>query len=269
MDLDFQVTIRVFEELKAQFAQPQPNLEKCKDLMAKLKLAMTKFSFPGAVTDSEQEKKQLLLAREILEHGVLLSVKLKDISSFERFVAQVKAYYFDYATKLPASSRQYMIIGLNLIHLLAQNKLDEFHTELELIPLEKHQDIYVKHPIQLEQYMMEGAYNKVLKAKDNVPHESYSFFMEMLMGTVRNEIADCLQKAYNVISVKDGQKLLGFSNPKQFESYLTKRNWTITTNNHGIDEVTFKVEAETKPEIPSMKLIQQQLHYASELERII
>jgi len=162
-----------------------------------------------------------------------------------------------------------MIIGLNLIHLLAQNKLDEFHTELELIPLEKHQDLYVKHPIQLEQYMMEGAYNKVLKAKDSVPHESYSFFMEMLMGTVRNEIADCLQKAYNAISVKEVQKILGFSNPKDFESYATGKNWTITTNNRGIDEIAFKVETEAKPEIPSMKLIQQQLHYARELERII
>jgi len=57
MDLDFQGTVRVFEELKTQFGQAQPNLEKCKELMAKLKLAMTKFSFPGAVSDSEQEKK--------------------------------------------------------------------------------------------------------------------------------------------------------------------------------------------------------------------
>lgn len=34
---------------------------------------------------------------EILEHAVLLSVKAKDIPAFERYFAQVKPYYFDYA----------------------------------------------------------------------------------------------------------------------------------------------------------------------------
>ena len=86
---------------------------------------------------------------------------------------------------VPTSQRQYLIIGLNLLHLLAKNKLDEFHIELELIPIDLHSNVYIKHPVQLEQYMMEGAYNKVLKAKDAVPDASYTYFMDLLMGTVR------------------------------------------------------------------------------------
>ena len=40
--------------------------------------------------------------------------------------------------------------------------MSEFHTEIErLDPSEIHDDIYIKHPIQIEQYLMEGNYNKV------------------------------------------------------------------------------------------------------------
>lgn len=42
---------------------------------------------------SEQE---LLLARDILELGAQYSIAAKDIPSFERYMAQLKCYYFDY-----------------------------------------------------------------------------------------------------------------------------------------------------------------------------
>ncbi len=82
---------------------------------------------------------------------------------------------------IPPSSYQYQILGLNLLRLLALNRIAEFHTELELIPLDKHDNIYIKHPIQLEQYIMEGSYNKVFSAAKDLPAPSYSFFIEYLM----------------------------------------------------------------------------------------
>lgn len=48
-------------------------------------------------------------------------------------------------------------------------------------------------PVQLEQYMMEGAYNKVLKARDTAPADYYAFFMEQLMSTVRFNFLCILQ----------------------------------------------------------------------------
>ena len=41
---------------------------------------------------------------------------------------------------------------------------------------------------------MEGSYNKVLSLKGNVPAESYNFFFDILLNTVRDEIASCLEK---------------------------------------------------------------------------
>ena len=62
----------------------------------------------------------------------------------------------------------------------------EFHTELERLPYREIQNnVYIKHPVNLEQYIMEGSYNKVILAKGNVPAESFKFFMEILLDTVR------------------------------------------------------------------------------------
>ena len=44
---------------------------------------------------------------------------------------------------------------------------------------------YIRFPIELEQFMMEGSYNKVLKARSEVPSDSYSLFVDILLGTVR------------------------------------------------------------------------------------
>jgi len=259
-----QTSLSLLQELKGQFEHG--NAEKCKELLNKLKLETTKLSLSGSGSNSEEEKQGLVLLREVLEYGALLSIQTKDIASFERYISQVKTYYFDYAKRIPASSRQFMIIGLNLLHLLGKNKLDEFHTELELLPAEAFQNVYIKHPIQLEQYMMEGAYNKVLKAKETVPDPTYAYFMDVLMGTVRNEIADCICKAYGELNMADAQKLLALPTADQTRAFVKERGWTVGQG----DKLTFTKDSESKAsDIPSMKLIQQQLQYARELERII
>ena len=106
----------------------------------------------------------------------------------------------------------------------------EFHTELERLPSKEVQEnVYIKHPVSLDQYIMKGSYNKVfllkriyqstiylhtqihihwnkrevspvkcnvnclhssnnrkvLLAKGNVPAESYKYFIDILMTTVR------------------------------------------------------------------------------------
>ena len=83
----------------------------------------------------------------------MLSIKTQDIPSFERHVAQLKIYYTDCATQLPMSERQYPILGLNLLRLLAQNRIAEFHTQLELIsPEVAASNIYIKYPAQVKDH---------------------------------------------------------------------------------------------------------------------
>lgn len=47
------------------------------------------------------------------------------------------------------------------------------------------QNSHIQLVTQLEQWLMEGAYNKVLDARKTVPDESYAYFMEKLLSTVR------------------------------------------------------------------------------------
>ncbi len=84
--------------------------------------------------------------------------------------------------------------------LLSKNKIADFHTELEQLPLEALQNNpYVRCPVRMEQFIMEGSYNKVLMMRDNVPSEAYSFFIDRLLGTIRDEIASCMEKAYDQV----------------------------------------------------------------------
>merc|ERR1712032_1417222 len=95
----------------------------------------------------------------------------------------------------------------------------------------------------LEQYIMEGSYNKVLLAKGNVPAESYKYFIDILMITVRNEIASCLEKAY-----------------------AAERGWQIAGG-----RLQFRgADAENEEQgVPSVQLANMAITYAREMEQIV
>jgi len=263
---NFGNTVKLFEEFKQNVNSPHPNAEKAHSQLNQLKLGLTQLAIPlpGSNTFDASQQKELLLAREILEHAVLWSVKSKDIPAFERYFAQVKPYYYDYAKLIPASQRQFSLLGLNLLRLLAQNRIAEFHSELELIPLEQHQNPHIRHPIALEQYIMEGSYPKVRAARADVPDETYTFFMDILMDTIRDEVADCSERAFHTLPVSETQKLLQLSDAQKFQEYVQERNWDVNAST-----ITFHKPESSKTEIPSMQLIREALLYAKELERIV
>ena len=76
--------------------------------------------------------------------------------------------------------------GLNLIRLLTQNRIADFHTILESLPADAlHENPYIKHPVNLERWLMEGSYSKVWSAREEAPAEEYKFFVDSLIGTIR------------------------------------------------------------------------------------
>lgn len=87
--------------------------------------------------------------------------------------------------RLPASPQEYPILGLNLLRLLVQNRIAEFHTELELLSQSALDNPCIKHAVELEQSFMEGAYHRVLSARQTVPDATYAYFMDLLAKTVR------------------------------------------------------------------------------------
>lgn len=206
---------------------------------------------------------------------------------------------------LPASQRQYPILGLNLLRLLAQNRTAEFHTELELIPPVLHDsNIYIKYPTQLEQYIMEGSFNKVLNARaDGLYSHEGEYFMGMLTETVREEMANCSEKAYKTMSAEHACSMLMLPSLPELTAYAeqvrsstayercfrasssrwhakadwpcacapvmaipghAQRGWAL---NNGL--ITFQQSTGKVLELPSTRLIHETLSYAKELERIV
>ncbi|KAI7988589.1 hypothetical protein LOK49_LG13G00917 [Camellia lanceoleosa] len=101
---------------------------------------------------------------------------------------QLKPYYTDAHGRLPPSPQEYPILGLNLLRLLVQNRIAEYHTELELLSASVMENNCIKHAVELEQSFMEGAYNRVLSARQTVPPETYIYFMDLLAKTVSSHI---------------------------------------------------------------------------------
>ncbi len=100
-------------------------------------------------------------------------------------MAQLQTYYNDHSN-LPASPLKYNLIGLNLLCLLSQNRISDFHTALETIdPEQLHNNPAIQHSIKLEQSLMEGSYNRVWSSRSDVPSKEYLFFIDILMDTIR------------------------------------------------------------------------------------
>jgi len=107
---------------------------------------------------------------------------------------------------------------------------------------------------------MEGAYNRVLSARQAVPHETYVYFMDLLAKTVRwvgfcyswlfffgdiapgylivwfclngdaivffcshrDEIAGCSEKGYDSLSVSDAKQMLMFNSDQDLHEYISE-----------------------------------------------
>ncbi|XP_055992330.1 26S proteasome non-ATPase regulatory subunit 8 isoform X1 [Sorex fumeus] len=283
-----QAAAGMYEQLKGEWNRKSPNLSKCGEELGRLKvpgaarepvrprraggprgarLVLLELNFLPT-TGTKLTRQQLILARDILEIGAQWSILRKDIPSFERYMAQLKCYYFDYKDQLPESAYMHQLLGLNLLFLLSQNRVAEFHTELERLPAKDIQtNVYIKHPVSLEQYLMEGSYNKVFLAKGNIPAESYTFFIDILLDTIRDEIAGCIEKAYEKILFTEATRILFFSTPKKMTDYAKKRGWVLGLNNY----YSFASQQQ-KPEdttIPSTELAKQVIEYARQLEMIV
>ncbi|KAH9482836.1 26S proteasome non-ATPase regulatory subunit 8 [Psilocybe cubensis] len=256
--------LQYLQELRQAFNAKPSDLKKCTDLLLKLKLLLVEQNllFP----QENVPKDKLREAREVLEIGAFVSIRSRDLPAFDRYFAQLQTFYTDFV-ELERSEREYPIRGLNLIHLLTQNRIADFHITLESLDAEAILDNeYIKHPVNLERWLMEGSYSKVWNAREEAPAEEYKFFVNSLVGTIRNEIASCQETAYESLPLKDAATLLFFTNQSELLTFAQARAWEV---NLSAGTIIFKRKDEEKMEIPKQRLISASLAYARELEQII
>lgn len=262
------IAVATFEDLKVEMSKRSPNDDLCGKLLNKLKLMLAEVGLlipTGEIPDPRFRQ----ITRDFLEIGALYSLKAKDIPSFERYLAQLKGYYKDFSPDLPESPKMYMLLGLNLLRLLSQNRIAEFHTELELIDAKQlHENPFIKHPVEIEQCLMEGSYNKVVKNRESVPAREFLFFIDILLETIRQEIAKCSEKTYDSLPISSGAKMMYFNNQDKFLEFASSRGWEISTQT---GMVYFRKEAKSlsRDDISSISTMKNTLFYARELEKIV
>jgi 26S proteasome regulatory subunit N12 len=289
----------VFQTFKKSFDALGPqasssDLDKCEEQLVQLKLLVfSSLSTSGALTSGAgAAAPERTLAREMLELACYLSIRRTDVQEFERHVIQLKMYYDASHKDLKPSDRKYDILGLYLLHLLAADRIGDFHTELELIPVDDHENTYIKRPIQLERHIMEGNYAKILEAKKSMPQQYYPLFMDRLENTVRTKIGSSLERSYEHLPVQEAAKMLILPDVSKLQEFVQKENerkvresedepmGDITPSmsrrvNRSIckwevknDRLFFTRTAEKKSEIWD-DLMVNTIGYATDLERIV
>lgn len=270
--MSFENASNLLSELKAKFNDG--DVVGGKETLSKLKIAM--LDFPDG-----SDPKYMQISVEGLEIGILMMVDDGDLDSFVRNVAQIKPLYAALGSSSSSSStttgggasttttsRKRHILGLNLMNLLIDNRLSEFHAELELLTGEESRDPFVTFPINLERQLMVGMYDEVLNVK--VPHPSYQFFVDNLLQTVRDSIADCVEVTYKTMKIIDAMTMMKFESQKELLAYIEefRDDWIV---NDSTSTLCFQAPpTDSKAaDIPSIKMIHQTLSYATEMERIV
>jgi 26S proteasome regulatory subunit N12 len=119
-------------------------------------------------------------------------------------------------------------LGLNLLYLLVENRLSDFHCEvsctsisiisfhhfyqLELLSEAMRSQPAITFCTQLDKHLVVGSYDQVLVAAANPPVKFYSFFLTSLLETVRINIGECVSSAYDSLTLTAATKILMFEN---------------------------------------------------------
>jgi len=252
--MSLETATTLLSELKAKFEAG--DVVGGKETLLKLKIQMLDFP-PGSQSHTQ-------VAVESMEIGILMMTEDGDLDSFARNVAQIKPMYAVLGKSI--TPRKCHILGLNLMNLLVDNRLSEFHAELELLTEEESRNVFVTFPINLERQLMVGIYDEVLNV--TVPDPSYQFFVDNLLQTVRDSIADCVEVSYKTMKISDAMTMMKFGTQQELLEYVEecRDDWILEENT-----LCFQPPPSGSKvgDIPSMKLITQNLSYATEMERIV
>ena len=217
--------------------------------------------YNGAATKEAQQERKFIA--QMLTSAVLLAAKTQEDDLFKTSVQQLRALYNDYPD-CSTTETKCQVMGLNLLRLLADDQLASFHCELELLSAEELCSAPVAFATTLAQSLSEGSYHRVVSAQ--APSAPFAAFMPKLNEAVRVDIANCSEKAYESLSVKDAQSLLFFNTESELSNFIesTEREWEMRDG-----RVWFAASGSQQVRVPSKQLIHSSLSYANELERIV
>lgn len=220
----------------------------------------------------------LLAARQLLEMAVMVSIHAgSSQAEVERLLFELKPFY-NKALGLPASDNETKMVGLYLLLCLTNDRISEFHIELEHID-NPESDKFLSYPVRLERWLMEGAYDKTWKAvTDSSQYPAPEFLLLMkssnnyLEATIRNEISLCVEAAYSSLPIASAMHLLYLKTDAELEEFVAERayrGWKLSQQCITFVPVTEAMESEQTAARKEEDLIDKMLDYAANIEVII
>ena len=192
----------LFRQLKDSFERGE--YTKASQWLKSLRVALVSTGL--LLSSREIPQEMTLLIRDSLELGAYLALYEHNMDHFQSIMLQLRAYY---TPQLPQSQRQNALLGLDLLRCLVMHHSVEFHTLIETLPVETIlHDPYIKHALVLEQYLMEGSFHKAKEACMTSLGPEYAYFMSCMLFSLRAELADCMERAYDCLEASAAMRLL-------------------------------------------------------------
>ncbi|KAF1984402.1 hypothetical protein K402DRAFT_336476 [Aulographum hederae CBS 113979] len=232
----------------------------------------------------------LKLARETLELGALIQIRIGGGAAFTTYFEQLQPFYALPPQILPReNSNMSKITGLCLLVKLTGEDYSGFHTLLESLEVAAAQarergeggkgledDPYIQYAIRVEQAMMEGSYDRVWgeTKSSKLPSEEFAIFSQLLQQTIRKEIGDCSEKSYQSIPISNAKNLFFLESEGEVVEYAKSRGWILNSKDGRIYFPNYEGEnaddfAERDLVMASGQVIENTLGYARELETIV
>lgn len=228
----------------------------------------------------------LVISRSILEIGALSSINLQDFDKFENYLQQLKVFYFNTVNneQLSKSVNKSKLISLYLLLLLSKGDVVKFHTELEF--LGNHlknieNDLYLNYPIKIENWLLEGYYDKAWElissknSEEKIKLKEFNIFNDTLLLAIRYEISRSIEKTYKKLPFSNAKYLLFLNSEKEVETFAKEQNWEYSNgelffnNDVKEDKFGFVEDDEYSQLNNSEKLVKNTLNYAREIDSII
>eukprot|EP00672_Neobodo_designis_P018305 CAMPEP_0174830152 /NCGR_PEP_ID=MMETSP1114-20130205/2369_1 /TAXON_ID=312471 /ORGANISM="Neobodo designis, Strain CCAP 1951/1" /LENGTH=265 /DNA_ID=CAMNT_0016063939 /DNA_START=86 /DNA_END=883 /DNA_ORIENTATION=- len=255
------------QRLKGAYANG--DLAACDDALDALKKRLVFLpTFMDPRAESATRTQEVMLAREVLEHGVLVATKAQDVDQFESNFAMLRTYYedLDGVEGVEPSERRLMVLGLNLLRLLVVQRMAEFHSALDTIPVADHKSMFIAMPIRLERYLMEGSYSRLLNARSEAPSNEFLPLVDKLRDTVRESIARCVPDTYVTLSLAEAQKLLMLSSAAEATTFGERREWVLKD---GVFHFPQADDAAARKELNFKGLLTESLATAAQLQQVV
>lgn len=225
----------LFPKFKAAAEASSPNVAEATALLTELKKAIVSLKLalasPAAIAAKDATlAAQAAAARDVFESASYFSAKTGDAAGFERHFLQLKPFYSLFAPLLPASAHRLPLTGLFLLYLVSAQpaRLAEFHSELEQLPAADVKDGNVAFAFNLERALMEGSYTTALALRSALPLPAHgAAFFDMLEGSVRTKVADCIEVAYASYPIARLGAALGLASDSAVTAFVAQRGWKV------------------------------------------